>query len=125
MAIIATIHLPEGYDPREAVKTWWIWPEDNYGRAENVVAVQIEIADDLSPANVILMQRQKAQIKAIGTVDPISGSMSGWLFDGEGSVPAISVQKDKNLYGGYTVEELREIASVDDLKTLDNGERTQ
>lgn len=57
MAIIATIHLPAGYDPRKAVQLHWIWPEDNYGRAEDVVAIQVEIADDLLSDNLNVSPR--------------------------------------------------------------------
>lgn len=50
MAIIATVLLPAGYDPREAVKIHWIWPENSERRViEDVMAIQIEIADDLPP----------------------------------------------------------------------------
>lgn len=48
MTTIATVLLPAGYDPREAVKIHWIWPKgDEQKVEENVMAIQIEIADDL------------------------------------------------------------------------------
>ncbi len=47
MATIATVLLPAGYDPRKAVKLHWFWAEDSEREAENVIAIQIEVADDL------------------------------------------------------------------------------
>lgn len=44
----------------------WIWPEDNYGRAENVVAIQIEVADDLLPDNLEMVESKGVTNGAIG-----------------------------------------------------------
>ena len=50
----------------------------------------------------------KAKIVTIGTVD--GNEPRGWTFDGLGRIPALAITPRGLLYGGYTIDELREIA---------------
>lgn len=53
---------------------------------------------------------EKAEIVVVGWVHE-DGSTSGWVFDGKGHVPAITVDDEgRMLWGGWTAEELRAIA---------------
>ncbi len=52
----------------------------------------------------------KADIARVGTFLP-SGQPSGWSFSGTGRVVGMELRRGQpTLYGGYTLEELRDIA---------------
>jgi len=65
MAIIALVHLPVGYDPRQAVKIWWIWPQNTRMEAKNTVAIEIEVADDLLLDNLELVKSKRVSIRGL------------------------------------------------------------
>jgi hypothetical protein len=53
---------------------------------------------------------EKATITRVGAFLP-SGEPTGWAFAGTGRVIGVSIERGRpTLYGGYTVEELRQIA---------------
>lgn len=53
---------------------------------------------------------EKATIVRVGTIAE-DGTPKDWVFDCRGEVAAVSIGDDWGaLYGGYTIEELREIA---------------
>lgn len=51
----------------------------------------------------------KSTIIDIGIIDQ-NNQPQFWTFDGHGEVPTIEITEDDVLYGGYSVDELREIA---------------
>jgi hypothetical protein len=55
-----------------------------------------------------MSDRPKARIIKVGTEDA-DGIINGFLFDCYGIVPGVSVEVEGVFYGGYTVDELREI----------------
>lgn len=50
----------------------------------------------------------KAEIITVGTVNE-EGQPKGWEFDCKGQVAGINITEQGVLWGGYTVEELRQI----------------
>lgn len=56
-----------------------------------------------------MSDRPKARIIKVGT-EGADGIVNGFIFDCYGTVPGIALELEGVFYGGYTVEELGEIA---------------
>ena len=75
MAIIANVPLPAGYDPQKAVTVYFVWPKGSKRDAENVMAVQVEIADDLLP---VVDTNGKASKSQFGSHASWQGDNTRW-----------------------------------------------